>query len=110
MKTCGKPNCNPVEQIRGKVGAGDYHDVIAANGGRLGGVAEPAKYGKPADPSKWVDGQDDGHHVEVDDSNRDDYRIVCTICGRATGWNKQDAPGMPGVGKDFTQKKWDEGI
>lgn len=110
MKTCGKTNCEPVEQIRGEMGPGDYHDIIAAHSkARSGAMMEPEKYGAVAGP-EWKDGQDDGHHVEIDDSNRNDYRIVCKTCGKATPWNKQDAPNMPGVGKLFTQKLWDNGV
>lgn len=110
LKTCGKTGCNPVEQVRGAMGAGDYHDVVAAhqNRGGMGGISDPSKYGAPANPDKWADGDDDGHHAEVNDSNRDDYRIVCTTCGKATGWNKQNVEGMPGVGKTFTQTLWNE--
>lgn len=107
LKTCGKVGCNPIEQIRGEMDAGDYHDVVAAhqNRGGLGGISDPLKYGTPAKPGE--DSQD-GHHVEIEDSNRHDYRIVCTTCGAATGWNKADVDNMPGVGKLFTQNLWNE--
>lgn len=110
MKKCDKQNCEPIEQTRGEMAAGDYHDIIAAHSkARSGGMIEPEKYGAPTGPG-WTDGQDDGHHVEIDDSNRNDFRIVCKTCGKATPWNKPDAPGMPGIGKTFTRNLWDEKI
>jgi hypothetical protein len=102
LKTCGKEACNPVEQVRGKMGPGDYADVIIAH-----------RYVPPWDTTTKINAetaQDLHLHVEVDESGKDDFRICCLTCGKATGWNKSDAPGMPGVGRDFTRKRWNEGM
>jgi hypothetical protein len=45
---------------------------------------------------------------EVHDDNRNDFRVACSKCDNATGWNKPDAPGMPGVGADFSRKLWND--
>jgi hypothetical protein len=70
----------PVEQVRDKMGPGDY-------------------FGHPED-----------YHTKVEmfDAIRNDVRISCPKCGKHTGWNKADAPGMPGAGLDFLHKKWNE--
>lgn len=79
--------CNPVLQIRGQMGPGDYIGVVDANG-----VLDADHYKK----------------VELDDANRDDCRIVCKTCGLATGWGPQNFPNAPGAGADFMRKKWGE--
>lgn len=107
LKTCSTDGCCPVEQTRGQIGAGDYHDVIAANRiQRFGGVEQPEKYGTPASPDDGA--SDDQLHVEMNDDIKDDFRICCSKCGKATPWQKSDAPGMPGAGQDFTRKVWNE--
>jgi hypothetical protein len=108
LKTCGKDGCMPLEQIRGELRPGDYHDVIANNrSGFPGAVPEPEKYGIP------VEGEDCGdnnpaHCVEINDGNRNDFRICCGACGKATPWAAKDLPGMPDAGADWTRKKWNE--
>lgn len=82
-----------VEQVRGEMGEGDYFDAVTNS------LDEPKLARLP---------QDYHNYVELDDSNRTDFRIVCRKCFLSTGWMKADAPGMPGVGKDFARKKWDE--
>lgn len=78
LKTCGKDGCNPVEQVRGEMGPGDY-------------------FGQPED-----------YHtqVEMHDDIRNDFRICCKKCGKATGWNHKDLPNMPGAGADYVRKVW----
>lgn len=109
LKTCGRADCAPVEQTRGDMRPGDYHDIIAANSPeRWGGIKEPHKYGV-VQGSPEAAAADAAHIVEMNDADRDDYRICCKFCGKATPWNKCDAPGMPGVGKMFTQNRWNGG-
>lgn len=80
LKTCGKDGCNPVEQVRGAMGPGDYF------------------------------GQSEDYHtqVEMHDGIRDDFRICCMKCGKATGWNQKDLPNMPGAGADYVRKVWND--
>jgi hypothetical protein len=85
---------DPVEQVRGEMGRGDYFDVVANS-------LDEAKYAR----------LDDDYHesVELHDSNRTDVRIVCRKCFLSTGWMKVDAPGMPaGIGLPAVRAKWDE--
>lgn len=94
VQKCGREGCDPSEQVRGRMGAGDYADVLKSN-------AVPVPGAVPAD-----DLQRYHELVELDDANRDDVRICCLQCGKATGWQKPDAPGMPGIGVEFTRKTW----
>lgn len=108
LKTCSNPDCRPLEQTRGAMGPGDYHDVIAANRiERAGGVPEPHKYGIPVKGNNCGD-HNPAHCVESDDSTKDDFRISCKACGNTTPWGYNDFPGMPGAGADYTRKKWNE--
>jgi len=101
LKKCAKKDCKPVEQTRGNMGHGDYVDVIKSHQHVTRG------------PSSDVD-MDSSHdlHLLVDkeEDNKSDCRICCMTCGKVTGWQRRDAPGMPGVGIEFTRKKWNEGI
>lgn len=80
LNKCARPGCNPVEQIRGQMGPGDYP------------------------------GQADDYYtrVEMDDDIRNDVRVCCKTCGVTGGWCKADAPGMPGAGADYMRKLWNE--
>lgn len=80
LNKCKNANCDPVVQVRGRMGPGDYP------------------------------GQDENYHLraEMEDSIRDDVRICCKVCGAVSGWCKADAPGMPGAGLDYMQKLWNE--
>lgn len=109
LKKCSNPDCDPREQIRGEMKAGDYYDVIAANRiERAGGVPEPHKYGVPVTGNGCGD-NNPAHCVEMDPSGKDDFRICCKTCGKTTPWGYQDFPSMPGAGADYTRKKWNEG-
>jgi hypothetical protein len=108
LKTCGREGCAPIEQTRGDMRPGDYHDVIMANQkSRAGGIDEPEKYGV-IEGSPEAETANPAHVVEMSDGIRGDVRICCKTCGCATGWNKADAPGMPGVGRDYVRKVWNE--
>ena len=103
--------CEPVEQIRGQMGPGDYYDVIVNN--RIpvpGAVLEPEKYGFPLYGNEVPEGILPEHCVEMHDGNKDDFRICCKTCGKATPWGAMDIPGMPGAGADWTRKKWNEAV
>lgn len=109
LKTCENAQCAPIEQTRGDMGPGDYHDVIANNHMRaqmIGGVQDPQLYGVPQG-SPEAETANPGHVVEMSEDGKTDFRICCKTCGKATPWNKADAPGMPGVGKIFTRNLWD---
>ncbi len=110
LKTCGKEDCCPLEQIRGQMGVGDYYDVIVHNsGGRWGGVPEPEKYGYPLRAGEDVpEGIKPEHCVETNEAGSNDFRICCKTCGKATPWGANDIPGMPGAGADWTRKKWND--
>jgi hypothetical protein len=100
LRKCDKSGCTPVEQIRGKMGRGDYADVIKSHE-FVGPSASSAVDRISAENLHEI--------VEMNDEIKDDFRICCLTCGKATGWNRQDAPGMPGAGADYTRKKWNEG-
>lgn len=55
---------------------------------------------------RWVD--DTEYEHELHEGNRDDIRVACSHCPNATGWNKRDQPGMPGVGIGFMKNHWNE--
>jgi hypothetical protein len=109
LKRCSRPDCDPREQVRGDMRAGDYYDVIAANCmGRWGGVPEPHLYGVPEGSPEAATAKA-CHIVEASPDAASDFRICCKACGKATGWNRSDAPGMPGVGRDWSRKLWNGG-
>lgn len=80
LNKCQNAGCNPVEQVRGQMGSGDY----------------------PGYPDDYYT------RVEIDETTRNDVRICCKVCGSASGWCKADAPGMPGAGRDYMAKLWNE--
>lgn len=97
LKTCTKEGCRPVEQTRGQMGHGDYMDVI---------VAHRYVVPNPASSVDMVSSHDLHLIVDADKDSASDFRICCMTCGKATGWQRRDAPGMPGVGIEFTRKTW----
>ena len=80
LSKCTKPACDPQVQVRNKMCPGDYP------------------------------GQPDHYHTMVEsyDYIDNDIRICCKTCDAVTGWNKADAPGMPGAGLDYVIKTWNE--
>lgn len=88
---CPDKDCAPVEQIRGEMGAGDYFDVLENDKMEAFVNRLPPDYHE---------------HVEIDETNSGDIRIICRKCHRTTGWNKADAPGMPGAGRDYQDRIW----
>lgn len=96
LKKCFNPECDPREQIRGEMGSGDYKDVELNNG---------PDFKFPGVPHKTVE-----HYkfVELRDDNRNDFRICCMTCGKASSWGPRDVPGMPGAGADWIVKRWNE--
>lgn len=117
LKTCGKPGCAPVEQTRGQMGNGDY--ALYVGSWRMTGDV-PADLLKSLHalqlgPTGNAEADAAGHEryhefVELNDDNRNDIRIFCKACGKASGWNKRDVPGMPGVGSDFIRKRWNDSV
>jgi len=83
-RVCGHP---AVEQVRELMGPGDY--VGQARDYHLHVAA-----GSPDCP---------GLH----DNNRKDFRVACTNCDNALGWNNPDAPGYPGAVKAAMLARWD---
>jgi len=98
LKKCSNPDCEPVEQIRGEMGPGDYRDVEVNQGPT---VLPPGPRHASVDHYKYV---------ELGDWNRNDFRICCMSCGNATGWVAKDLPNMPDAGADYARKKWNESI
>ena len=85
---CGSP---AVEQVRGKMGPGDYKEMQRVN-----------------HKGHWVEDSDYFKRVDLYDDIKDDFRVSCSKCDNATGWNKPNAPGMPGVGLEFSRKTWND--
>jgi hypothetical protein len=109
LKTCDKPGCCPVEQTRGELGPGDYHDVIANNRVQYpGAVPEPELYGIPIWNEAGCGSSRPEHCVELNDHNKDDFRICCRTCGKTTQWGLKNIPGMPGAGADWMRKHWEK--
>ena len=100
LKKCDKPDCNPVEQTRGDLGPGDYADVVKAHRW-VGPSADSAVNGLTAENLHEL--------CEMEEANKPDFRICCMTCGKATGWNRRDAPNMPEAGADYTRKLWNNG-
>jgi hypothetical protein len=85
---------DPVEQTRGRMGHGDYFDVMT-------NALDDTKLARPSEDF-WQD-------IEIDDSNKSDMRILCKKCFLSTGWMKVDFPGAPaGIGVSAVRSKWDE--
>lgn len=98
LKTCGKTSCNPVQQTRGEMGHGDYVDVI---------ISHEHVRPNPAESKVDMYSSYDLHAiVEMDEDNKSDIRVCCKTCGKVTGWQRRDAPGMPGVGIEFSRSTW----
>jgi hypothetical protein len=95
VKRCADPSCDPVEQFRGKMLADDFFDVMENDGAAAQSNRVPKSYHE---------------HVEIDDSNASDVRIICRKCHRTTGWNRGDAPNMPGAGVLWLPLKWNADI
>lgn len=91
LNSCKECGSRAVEQVRGKMGPGDYKEIQITN----------AK-------GHYVNDPDHYKKAHLDDHIRDDIRISCSKCDNATGWNKPDAPGMPGVGTEFSRNLWNK--
>lgn len=86
LNKCTNENCDPKIQVRGKMGSGDY-----------------ISHSLRENPETYH------NEVElIDDNHKSDVRICCKPCGTVTGWQKADAPGMPGAGLDYLVKTWNE--
>jgi len=85
---------DPIEQIRGQMGQGDYFDAVTNS-------LDEAKHARLTD----------NYHLDVyvDDDNRSDRRIICRKCFLSTGWMKIDFVGAPaGIGIPGLAAKWSE--
>jgi hypothetical protein len=85
LKLCGKPNCDPQEQVRGKMTPEDHHMQYRRAEAAENLMHEHGVYLDLAD--FWADAQD------VEDlgiENANDVRISCAHCGRATPWDRVD--------------------
>lgn len=91
LNSCKECGSRAVEQVRGKMGPGDYKEIF-----------------KPNHKGHMVPYPD--HHLEVEmhDGIREDVRVSCSKCDNATGWTQPDVPGMPGVGLTFTRDLWNK--
>jgi hypothetical protein len=97
LKKCTNKACKPVEQTRGSMSHGDYVDVIKAHEHVTPGPSSAVNMKSSHDLHLIIDNEED---------NKTDRRVCCLTCGKATGWQRRDAPGMPGVGIEFTHKTW----
>ena len=93
---CQKNGCNPVIQVRGEMGPGDYKLW-----GPPTGAEAIADYHETGGENYYL-------YVDINDENRYDIRVACKKCGVATGWAKRDAPNMPDAGLDWSIKLWNE--
>lgn len=90
---CKAEGCDPVFQVRGEMGEGDYFGVISG-----GSITSAEPVGSPAiDHYKFV---------ELNDNNKDDIRIICRKCFLATPWGTANVPNMPGVGRSYCYEQW----
>lgn len=71
LEKCGRTDCDPVVQVRGEMGHGDYVDVLSDKD-----VGDPDAYHE---------------RVELHDENKGDFRVMCRVCGLAAPWNKRSA-------------------
>ncbi len=80
LAKCKTEACDPIFQVRGQMGPGDYMNVWLPNG-------QP----------------DLNFHekIEMSDESKSDIRILCKTCGLATGWFQQNFANAPGAGKDY---------
>lgn len=91
LNECRECGSAAVEQVRGKMGYGDYKMV-----------QRPTRKG-------YMEFNPDFYkEVWIDESNKNDFRISCTECDNATPWNKADAPNMPGVGAQYSRDLWNK--
>jgi hypothetical protein len=79
------------------MGPGDYKDVEVGTGQFWDGGA-----GRHLSVDHYK-------YVEINDRNRNDFRICCLTCGKHTGWSIRDFPNMPGAGADWVRKTWNHG-
>lgn len=91
LKPCRLCGADAVSQVRGEMGPGDYKEMQKQN-----------------EKGRWVPDPDFYKVVHLDESNKSDIRISCSVCDNATPWNKADAPGLPGVGVEFIRKQWND--
>jgi hypothetical protein len=84
LEKCDVEDCNPVIQVRGQMGEGDYMDVYLPNG-------------KP-DLNFYK-------KVDLEDCNPNDVRVLCKTCGLASGWFARDFPHAPNAGQDYLSSK-----
>lgn len=64
LSKCGQDGCDPQEQIRGQHHAHDRADINTPEAGKT--------------------------LVHMDDEIQHDMRIMCTKCGKTTGWDRVD--------------------
>ena len=84
-RVCG---ASAAEQIRGSMGPSDY-------------VGQHRDY--------YLDvAKGDVEGPGIHDGNRHDFRVACTKCDNALGWNFPDAPGYPGAVKMAMIMRWNE--
>lgn len=91
LNECGKKDCKPVLQTRGKMGEGDYKDIeLNHEAGRGPKGAETGK-----DAYKFVELFDETIKVQGKDvrlTNKEDLRVCCMTCGLATPWANAGDP------------------
>jgi len=85
LSKCGKEGCNPVEQTRGAMKPEDHHMQHARHAAAKE-LRDTHGIGLPVE-----DFRKDAHEVEVPAAEHaSDFRISCSKCGKATGWDRRD--------------------
>jgi len=88
LKKCSKVGCDPVEQNRGDMGPKDHH----MQHNRYEAVELFAS--DIENHGIWMDVKNfrrDAYEVEdLGIDNAYDFRISCSKCGKATGWDRRD--------------------
>lgn len=91
LAKCGGESCNPVLQVRGEMGPGDYRDVYLPDG------QPDLDYYKKVE---LIDPGPDGKG-----GNKLDVRVLCKACGLASGWFPQHFDNAPDAGRDYLVSK-----
>lgn len=96
LKKCDKVGCNPVEQTRGEMKPQDHHmqhnryEAVAAF------ASDIENHGIFMSVPNF---KRDAYEVEdLGLENAYDFRISCSKCGKATGWDRRDKEVFVNVG------------
>lgn len=109
LAKCGSAACDPVIQIRGEMGPGDYRNVYNPDG-----TPDTEFYKKVEllDPVPAIAGGG-----QASPGNKKDVRVMCRKCGHASAWNLGEVP-MPGLkpedaaamAREVAVKQWNDHV